>query len=323
MFIQKAFRGTNELHWYLLTIFLVFLAWQIAGAIPLVAGVMYLGMKGGLGADEIMASMAEYDFAALGIDLNIILVLILLSFVIGLWALRGCIKKYHRKSIADATTGRSSWDWSRIKYGFGIWAFILVAMQIVSLIFEPENHVFQLEWAKFIPLVFIALIMIPLQTTFEELLFRGYFMQGIAVAAGNRWVPLILTSLGFGALHMFNPEVQEYGWQIMMVNYAGTGLLLGMMTLMDDGIELALGMHAANNIFASLFVTFEDSALQTYAIYSLKELDIHGATVGGIVVNVIFFFICKWKYGWTDWSKLYAKVVQPEEDIDLSSDILV
>lgn len=152
---------------------------------------------------------------------------------------------------------------------------------------------------------------------------RGYLMQGIAVATQNRWAPLIITSLLFGGMHMMNPEVMEYGWGIMMVNYAGVGLLLGMVTLMDDGLELAIGIHAANNILSAVMVTFDDSALQTYAIFSLKELEIYSATIGSLVLNVIFFFICKWKYQWTDWSKLYANIQPPDEDIDLSSDLIV
>jgi len=324
MFLQKAYRGTNELHWYILTIILVVIAWQFLGAIPLLGGLLYLGSQNNLDSSEIMASLSEYDFAALGVDLNIILFLILLSFAIGLWALRGCIKIFHKKSIADVTTGRASWDWSRIWFGFGAWGILLLTTQVIGYFMDPENHVFQFELQKFLPLLILAVIMIPLQTTFEEILTRGYLMQGLAVASSNRWFPLIVTSLLFGALHMLNPEVQEYGWPIMLVNYASTGLLLGMLTLMDDGLELAIGMHAANNIFAALFVTFEDSALQTYAIFSLKDLEIYSATVGGLVISVIFFFICMWKYGWTDWSKLYAKVEKPlTSEIDQSSDLLV
>ena len=123
-------------------------------------------------------------------------------------------------------------------------------------------------------------------------------------------------------MHMANPEVAEYGWKVMLLNYATTGLLLGAITLMDDGLEIAIGMHAANNLFAALFVTFEDSAVQTNAIFSLKELDISSATIGGIVVALVYFFICKWRYKWTDWSKLYGPV-QLEDAHDISGEDLL
>ncbi len=311
MFIQKSFRGTNELHWYILTVVLVFIAMLVVGQIPLTGALFYFGFQNGLDMQEILTHVGENDFSALGIDLNLFLFLVLLSFAFALWVLRGCIKRFHHKTIADVSTGRPSWDWKRIWFGFGSWAALLIATQAISYFMDPDNHVLQFELSKFLPLLIIALVMLPLQTTFEELLNRGYLMQGLALGLGNRWMPLIITSLFFGGLHMMNPEVMEYGWPIMLVNYAGTGLLLGMLTLMDDGLELAIGMHAANNIFAALFVTFEDSALQTYAIFSLKELEIYSATVGGLVISVIYFFICKWKYGWIDWSRLYRKIERP------------
>jgi len=57
---------------------------------------------------------------------------------------------------------------------------------------------------------------------------------------------------------------------MIMVYYIGTGLMLGIMTLMDDGLELALGFHAANNLFTALLVTADWTAFQTHSI--LKDM---------------------------------------------------
>ena len=43
-----------------------------------------------------------------------------------------------------------------------------------------------------------------------------------------------------------NPEVEKLGY-LILVYYIGSGLFLGIITLMDEGIELALGFHFANN----------------------------------------------------------------------------
>ena len=320
MFIQKAYRGTNELHWYILTIILVVVAMMFAQVFSLLP----VGLIYDHGLMEVLSMMEDRSLPDSNIDLNVFLAFLLLSFALTLWALRGCIIRFHKKKIVDVTTGREKWDWNRIRFGFFSWAAISILLQIVSYIVEPNDYIMQFDVKKFIPLVVISFILFPFQTTFEEILTRGYLMQGLAVGLGNRWMPWIITSFSFGLLHMANPEVQKYGWEIMLINYGTTGLLLGALTLMDDGLELAIGMHAANNIFAALFVTFEDSALQTYAIFSLKELDIYSATLSGLVISALFFFICKWKYGWSDWSKLYAKVEKPVvADINQSPDLLV
>ena len=41
---------------------------------------------------------------------------------------------------------------------------------------------------------------------------------------------------------------------------------MGIITLMDDGIELALGFHAANNLVTAILVTASWTAFQTESI---------------------------------------------------------
>jgi membrane protease YdiL (CAAX protease family) len=156
--------------------------------------------------------------------------------------------------------------------------------------------------------------MIPLQTSFEEYLFRGYFMQGLGTLVKNRWVPLIITSVCFGGLHFFNPEVTQMG-NLIMIYYIGTGFLLGIMTLMDEGMELALGFHAGNNLTAALLVTADWTAFQTESIFK----DISDPTAGidvlvpVFIIYPLFLFIMAKKYGWSDWkNKLFGKVEKPE-----------
>ena len=93
-------------------------------------------------------------------------------------------------------------------------------------------------------------------------------MQGFAKLTRNRWLPLILTSIIFGMLHVFNPEIVKLGMWLLFY-YIGTGFFFGIMTLMDEGIELALGFHIANNLITALLVTADWTAFQTYSV--LKE----------------------------------------------------
>ncbi len=147
----------------------------------------------------------------------------------------------------------------------------------------------------------------------EEYLFRGYLMQGIGVLAKNRWVPLILTSFTFGLLHLANPEVEKLG-NIIMIYYIGTGFLLGIMTLMDEGLELALGFHAGNNLIAALLVTADWTVFQTNSV--LKDISEPTAGIDilfpVLIVYPIFLFIMARKYKWTNWKeKLFGKVEKP------------
>ena len=124
-------------------------------------------------------------------------------------------------------------------------------------------------------------------------------MQGLGVITKTRWVPLLATSVIFGGLHYFNPEVDKMG-DIIMVFYIGTGLLLGIMTLMDEGMELALGFHAGNNLIAALLVTADWTAFQTNSIYKdVSEPNLGwDALIPVFVVFPILLLIFSKKYGW-------------------------
>ena len=138
-------------------------------------------------------------------------------------------------------------------------------------------------------------------------------MQGIGVATKNRWFPLIVTSLVFGLLHIANPEVEKLGYGIL-VYYIGTGFFLGIITLMDEGLELALGFHAANNLITALLVTANWTAFQTNSILIDISTPVLGADVyvPVFVVFPILVFIFSKKYGWTNWKeKLTGTIEKP------------
>lgn len=129
-------------------------------------------------------------------------------------------------------------------------------------------------------------------------------MQGFANLAKNKWFPLLMTSVIFGGMHIFNPEVAKIGY-IVLVYYIGTGLLLGIITLMDEGMELALGFHAANNLVGALLVTSDWSAFQTNSVF--KDISEPSAGLDVIVPVVLIYpillFIFSKKYNWTNWKE--------------------
>jgi hypothetical protein len=208
-------------------------------------------------------------------------------------------------------------DWKRILFSFTLWSIFTIVSTVYSYYSSPENFVINFQPIPFVILFFISIVFIPIQTSTEEYVFRGYLMQGFANLSKNKWFPLLMTSVIFGTMHIVNPEVSKMGY-IIMIYYVGTGLLLGIMTLMDEGMELALGFHAANNLITALLVTSDWSALQTNSV--LK--DISNPAVGSdvilpiIIVFPLILFIMSKKYNWTNWKeKLTGKIILVEEQV--------
>lgn len=312
MFIEQAFKYLHDSWRYLLGFLVIFIIWQL-GSIPFVlAIVVKIILDGG------DLSLLEDQSKLMSIlDPNVTLFLVLLSFAIGLAGLYLWLRFIHKQSMTSLTTSRKQVDWERIMFGFLLIAGTTTVLTLLDYYSDPDGYVVQFQWLPFLGLFIISMVMMPLQTSFEEYLFRGYLMQGIGIMAGNRWMPLIITSVIFGGLHFFNPEVGKLG-NVIMIYYIGTGLFLGVITLMDEGMELSLGFHAGNNLIASLLVTADWTAFQTNSI--LRDVSDPSAGIDVIVpvlfVYPVFLGLMSWRYNWSGWNeKLFGKVEKPPEPI--------
>jgi hypothetical protein len=314
MYIEQAFKGLHESWKYVVGFIVVFvIATQIIGAMPLMGAIAYKTLETGN-----MIDMSDMSNVYSLFDSNTTLLLILIPFVVGFVALFLWVKFLHKLDFKSLTTSRKKIDWKRVLFSFLLWGGITVFMIVLDYQLSPENYQWNFEFNKFIVLVIIAVLLVPIQTSFEEYLFRGYLMQGIGIAAKNKWVPLLVTSFIFGMMHIANPEVAKIGY-IIMVYYIGTGLFLGILTLMDEGMELALGFHAANNLITALLVTANWTAFQTDSI--LKDMSEPTAGVDVLIPVIVVFpillFIFSKKYQWSDWKEKLTGNVLPPNNSDL------
>ena len=300
MYIEQGYKGDIGL-WKFFVIPLLFVGYVAFNAITL-----YLSP---MDTTEMMNAMIDQ------LGSSLVLIFLLIPFAFGLLVLIGWTYLVHPQPVTALTTSRKKVDWKRVFFAFALWGFITVAFTLIDIYASPEKYEFNFNLDKFLVLAVIAILLIPLQTSFEEYLFRGHMMQGIGLLAKNRWVPLVVTSVVFGLLHLANPEVEKLGYGIM-VYYIGTGFFLGIMTLMDEGLELALGFHAANNLITALLLTSDWTAFQTDSIF----LDISEPTLGWdvlipvFVVYPILLYIFGRKYKWVSWKeRLTGKVMTQEQ----------
>jgi len=245
---------------------------------------------------------------------NLRFLLLLLGFVGGFLALFAAVMTLHRRAPRTLITGAYRVDWGRLASGFLVWFIMVGAGEFVLYLMEPSGYSWHFNWETFWPLLLISVFVLPLQTSLEELFFRGYLLQQIGLLLNNKLVPLITTSVLFGLMHLANPEVSEFGVYKMMFYYISFGLLLGLCTVLDGRLELALGMHAANNFFGATILSFSGSALQTPSIFYLTHLNLTAMLILYVILAVLFFLFFAWKYGWRI-STLFAKVL-PTYDQD-------
>ena len=220
------------------------------------------------------------------------------------------IKYINGQSLVSLTTARPKIDWQRFGFMFCLWGGFLVISTLFTYFFFPKDIILQFNWNQFLPFALVAVILIPLQIAFEEYFFRGYLLQYLGYKTNSRFIPFFVSSILFGLMHIGNPEISELGYWFLAF-YIGTGFVLGIFTLMDDGLEFALGFHAANNLISALLITSDISVFQTDSIF--KDVsDIHNLwplAAQLFVIYPIMLFICAKKYNWNNWKQnLFGKL---------------
>lgn len=306
MFIEQGIKPENKF-WKYIVGSLVIILISSFGQIPLMVGFFVKSLSEGKGMPQLDENnMMTY------LEPNLTLFLIMLSFVFTMFGIYIVVKNIHKQTMLSVTTSRTKVDWSRILFSFTIWSLFTIISTAILYYTSPESFVMNFKLVPFLILVIIGTLMIPIQTSCEEYIFRGYLMQGFGNLARNKWFPLVTTSTIFGLMHIANPEVTKMGY-IVLIYYIGTGFFLGILTLMDEGMELSLGFHAANNLVGALLVTSDWSAFQTHSI--LKDISEPSAGFDVIAPVLIIFpillFIFAKKYKWTNWKEKLTGEIYP------------
>lgn len=303
MYIENALKVSNGIGKYLIGISVIFV-FTILGNLPFFAAIISkTGLEGAF-------NLTESNTMTILEDSNLTFFYFLLPFAFGLLGLCIVVKYLHKQSFLSLTTSRPKVDLNRLLTSFLCISLITFLNIAFSYLFFPEEYVFNFDFSSFIILFLIAVVFIPIQTSFEEYVFRGYLMQGLGVFAGNKWFPLILTSFSFGFLHFWNPEVSKLGY-LILVHYVATGLFLGIITLMDDGMELALGFHAGNNLLIALLVTADWTVFQTNSVlkYIAEPEVIYSTIISVLVIYPLLLIYFSKKYKWSNWrEKLFGKI---------------
>lgn len=302
-FFESAKNGLNETWRYIVGGILIFFGWQTVASAPLLALMGYIAFKGGKMSMNIAQAGME-----VGVSKNVTLAIMISTFMLACGVLWLVVRFFHKKRFLSLITSRVRFSWKRALFGFGLWLTMSLLTLGYSYFTTPENFILTFNLETFLPLLLICLFLLPFQTSFEELLFRGYATQGVGLVTGSRFLALLLPSLAFGLLHSFNPEVFKYGFWLMMPFYIGMGLFLGIIALMDEGIEIPMGVHFANNLTAALFVNVESSALQTDAIFMVKNYNPIEEIPFSLAMMFIFLALSSWFFKWKDWGKLWRKI---------------
>ncbi|AFM27493.1 CPBP family intramembrane glutamic endopeptidase [Desulfomonile tiedjei] len=230
---------------------------------------------------------ATSDFIGISPLKNYVLQNVLFVFI--LFTLFLAIRYEHKRPFLSLISPNPSVDWLKLAKSFGLFFFLILISLTLGYASEPAGYRFNSDLSHFFAFLPVVLVLTPIQTTVEELLFRGYFLQMIGLLIKNRYLLIVVCGVLFMLLHLGNPEM-AVGPIIMALNYFVVGAFLTFVTWKSNSLEVAMGIHAATNLSAGLIVNYENSALKTESLFFCTTLDPVASLVSFFVIAAIFYF---------------------------------
>lgn len=212
------------------------------------------------------------------------------GFAVGLLGIWLVLRYIHSKEFLRLLTGRAGFDYGRFVVG-------MMAALIASLaLFVVDVFVLQLDTTFHAPdwgyLVFflVAAVMVPIQSGYEEVFFRGYILHGLMQISSNRVFLAVAAGIVFALPHLANPEPGEYGIAPYLSSLIAFGVFFAVVVLLDGGLELAWGYHFINNFFMGVVANTDVAPIATPSLY-IVHVDGYGIFPHVLIDVVVFVLV--------------------------------
>ncbi|MBD1865746.1 CPBP family intramembrane metalloprotease [Cyanobacteria bacterium FACHB-471] len=270
---------------YVLGLVIILFAWMVA------ANVASALVAFALGGQEGVAALGRLNYATFGPVGGFVVVMA--GFPVFLAGILIAVSLIHQRHPRTLVTAREKISWRRVGHGFvaGFVPWVLLG-GLGQYLLYPDTFSFNSDLKTFALFVPVALILTAIQTTTEELFFRGYIVQSASLIWSNRVFLALVSAVIFTLPHATNPESQEGGWIGMFLNYfVGTGLLYMVVSLIDGTTEIAIGAHFANNIAYFLLFNWSGSFFAAPALFSISEYHARFYDIISLVLIPVFLVI--------------------------------
>lgn len=171
--------------------------------------------------------------------------------------------------------------------------FISFIIGLFTTSFEYSDNLALGEWSRHL---LWAVPLLIIQITSEELIFRGYFQQQLAVRFKSPLIWMLLPSVMFGMLH-FNSEVAPSLAWITVLATTVFGIVAADLTRLTGSLAAAMGLHFANNFFAILIVGMpgELSGISLYhAPFTMDDTQLVSLLIGlDMAVLIVIWLVAR------------------------------
>lgn len=189
------------------------------------------------------------------------------DFAILLLVLLFILKKIDKKDFRKIGLVKMSSHLKELLYGLLLGAASMTCIFFILYFKGDITLSNSLSSPKFIPATFTGLIVFIIVGIKEELLSRGYCITALN-SMGKPWLSIIISSLIFSSLHLFNPNVKMLG----LFNIVIVGLLFGYMYVKTENLWMPIGYHITWNYFQGNIFGFPVSGTSPSGIYTFSNV---------------------------------------------------
>ena len=284
-FLDQVELGHTEWYRYFFGVVLILFFWLVLGSLFVVVPLLWVMLDG----DPATAVDLQTGMMT-GINPMINYVALNLSFGMMIVGVFVAVRFVHGRPFRSIITPAKTFEWRRMWQGFGVWLLLVTVASLVEYLLHPEIYTVVFDARRFLPFALVVLLLTPMQTTAEELLFRGYLLQATGHWGRNFLVLSLVNGILFMLPHLGNPELAASAI-LLPLFYLSFGAIFTYITLRDNSAALAIGAHAANNLYSALFANYTGSALQTESIFLVTELDAVYAVVSFWAMAAAFYLM--------------------------------
>ena len=169
----------------------------------------------------------------------------------------------------SSVTGRLRWGWLGRCLGFAAVSYAVgMALSIVLSVLQGEQPRVSIDASTVGWMVVVIVLLVPLQATAEEYVFRGYLAQTIGAWMRHPAFAILLPVPLFIVAHGYGP--------LGMLDVGLFAVIAGWITWRTGGLEAAIALHIVNNC-----VIFALSTL------GLADANAKDSTISGLVVTTV------------------------------------
>lgn len=217
--------------------------------------------------------------------------LLMLATFSGIWIGAWLALRYvHKEPLSNLFGASGRLSWNGFYKGFAAVFVTSVLSEVLIYMIRPDfgrTDVALSSWLVY--LVPVALLCL-LQTSSEELLFRGYLTRGLANRFRSPWIWAFLPGLAFTALHL-TPDMSALDVLLLALTIGSLTVALVLLVYLTGNLGAAFGVHMGNNLFAFLLISHQKE-FGTFALFKGADIEHIGTSATQVLVLSAVSILC-------------------------------